>query len=695
MKSMLFAIVAVFAYATSFADDLNIARQALRDGIWDVARNYALKTHGDEGRLIVLESYARESHWQSILTMLKGWGDPEGEGFLCYRAMALAKTGDSKAARKLLDGAEFKDADLAKIAVRITAALCLDDGEPADALKALSAGESDDVDFRMLKAEALAAKGDRKEADEIWRTVVATTNAPESAVASAASRLDDAEVLRNAYEKVQSASLRRSVGVRLGMALLRDRNTFDEGSRIIRSIVRDAPDSDGARDGYLALADALLDRKSWASAAEVYDEMLEIWPDVAKDASFQEGRGWVLIETGKPEEALAAFDSAVELAEDDSTKAMSLVKAADVLSMLNRGDEAMARYRRVREEFPKTMAAERIAGLVRLHELEEKGRTQYGEYRFAEAQETFEKVAEENPSRRNKMEFYVVMCLYGQGRDDEAVDKANTLAEDESVDSSLRAEATLWLAKYAYNKARWKEAAERFLAYADLSGSPSMVAAAIVWASRAYFADNDFQHAVSTVGRMSETDADPSTLAAGRLLQGEALMELARFDEAVIALERAALAAGMSTEERFRAQILKADALFAMGSDNPVRYHSALDAYRTLQLGADITPSQKISIAFKIGKTLERMKKTEESIDQYYTQVVLAYRNGRENGVIYSDEAHADFSRAAFRLADEYESRGQDHQAVSILSLIVASEIPAADEASRRIERIRKKGRYL
>ena len=293
------------------------------------------------------------------------------------------------------------------------------------------------------------------------------------------------------------------------------------------------------------------------------------------------------------------------------------------------------------------------------------------------------------------MNFYVVMCLYGQGRDEEAADRAKAIAEDESADDSLRAEATLWLAKYSYNKMRWKEAADRFLSYSDMATSPSMAATAIVWASRAYFADNDFAHAVSTVGRLANLEADPATLAAGRLLQGEALIEMARFDEAIIALERAMLAAGMSPEERFRAQLLKADALFAMGADNPVRYHSALDAYRTLQLGADVSPSQKISIAFKIGKTLERMKKTDESIDQYYTQVVLAYRTGRENGVIYTDEAHADFSRAAFRLADECESRGQDYQAVSMLSLIVASEIPAADEAARRIERIRKKGRFL
>ena len=127
MKSLLLAVVAAFSFATSFADDLNVARQALRDGIWGVARSHALRSATDEGRLVVLESYARESRWKDILTTYEGWGDPEGEGFLCYRALAMVKTGDLKTARKLLKGAEFKDAGLARAASHIMAALCLDD----------------------------------------------------------------------------------------------------------------------------------------------------------------------------------------------------------------------------------------------------------------------------------------------------------------------------------------------------------------------------------------------------------------------------------------------------------------------------------------------------------------------------------------------------------------------------------------
>ena len=82
-------------------------------------------------------------------------------------------------------------------------------------------------------------------------------------------------------------------------------------------------------------------------------------------------------------------------------------------------------------------------------------------------------------------------------------------------------------------------------------------------------------------------------------------------------------------------------------------------------------------------------------MDQYYTQVVLAYREGRLAGGYFTDEARAVFSKAAFRLADEYESRGQDRQSIDILELVAASDVPAAAEAVRRIDRMRSKGRFL
>ena len=141
--------------------------------------------------------------------------------------------------------------------------------------------------------------------------------------------------------------------------------------------------------------------------------------------------------------------------------------------------------------------------------------------------------------------------------------------------------------------------------------------------------------------------------------------------------------------------MLRADALYAMGADNPARYSAALDAYRAILFGGILSPSERIVMSFKIGRSLEKLKRMNEAIEQYYNQVVLAYTAGREKNVRFNDDARAAFSRAAFRLADESESSGNDSGAIRVLNHVANSDVQTAEEARRRIERISTKGRFL
>ena len=65
----LFAALLVFGVAATpvaSAGELEIAKEALRDGLWEVARAHAEKAGGDEGRFVTLESYAREERWGDL-----------------------------------------------------------------------------------------------------------------------------------------------------------------------------------------------------------------------------------------------------------------------------------------------------------------------------------------------------------------------------------------------------------------------------------------------------------------------------------------------------------------------------------------------------------------------------------------------------------------------------------------------------
>ena len=695
-KGPIFAAAVSIAALLAGAGELDVAREALRDGLWEVARVHASKLEGDEAAALVLESYAREGRWEDVVKTLDSGGPHSGEVFSYYRALALAESGKASEASAVLASAKFRDRDLSVPVARLRARLAVDSGNTQEALRIVrEAGLADgDEEARMDAASIMAAAGDAAGAERIWRAVASRTNAAERACVTAAANLGDAELLRIAYGRAKSADLRRLAGLRLGRALLSDPKTFEEGAAMVRAIAKDSPDADGACEAFAALADALLAAGRSQEAADAYRHMLDTWPAAAFDPQVQEGRAWSLRQLGRTEEALEAFARAEETAKDDDSRASAVLAQGDVLAEAGRGEEAMAKYRLVLSRYPRTSSAEKLSVVVRQRELESMGRDLYKNYSFAEAQKVFAQLADEDPARRPRMRFFEVLCLYGQGRDGEALALARGLAES-SPDAEIRAEATLWLAKYAYNRRRWGESCRLFSSFADMMPKSREAPSALTWSARAAFAENDFKLAIQTVTKLAERYPDSPERARGYVVQGEALIELARFDEAVLVLERALMSEDAPPEERLRAQVIKADALFAMGADNPARYREALDAYRAVLLGESLSPSLKITVSFKIGRAMEKLKRMDEAVDQYYAEVVLAYREGRLAGVRFDDEARAAFARAAFRLADEYESRGKDFQAMHILELVVASDVPASDEAEKRIDRIQTKGKFL
>ena len=665
-KTSLSAIVVSVAFAASFSavtaatNELGTAREALRDGLWEIARAHAAAAGtNDESRLVILESFAAEGRWDDVKAALAGWADAKGPGFDYYRAVAR---GDHAAAARMLAGGASPEGIVAA---------------------------------RLFEAGELAKSGDREGAAAIWRGIVAASNVGERAFAAAAAGLMEEAPLRRAYGEVRSAPLRRRVGLRLGRVLVRDPKTAAEGAKLVRAIVRDSPDAEGAREAFFDMADAEMEAGRWQAAADALREAIEIWPDAAKSGSVQEGRGWAFLKLGRREEALEAFHLAAELATNDLARATAVAKEGDVLAELGRDDEATARYRDVLARWPKTEVAAKLERIVRIRELESKGRELYKEFRFDAARKTFDEVAAADPARRPRMAFFAVLCLYGEGLDEEAGRKAEELA-GACPDAAVRAEATLWLAKFRYNRREWKEAGRLFAACADAFEDGEKKADALLWASRAAFAANDFGLAIQLSTRVAEKspDGSPSRVKA-LLVQGEALIELARFDEAVLVLERVMAADGADAADRLRSQTLRADALYAMGADNPARYAAALDAYRAILFGGILSPSERLVVSFKIARSLEKLKRMNEAIDQYYSQVVLAYRDGRLARARFDDEARAAFSRAAFRLADEYESRGRDDTAANVLELVAESDVHAAEEARRRIQKLSTKGRFL
>lgn len=642
------------------SNDLAVAREALRDGLWKVARAHASKVPGDAALLVVLESLAGEGDWADVKKALgKRGAAGDADAFRYYRA---AVDGNRKEAAAILS----------------------------------RSGASEGMaSAKMIEAGILVEKGDRAGAEKLWREVVSATNAPERAFTTAAVNLGDSAVLRKAYAAAKVPSLRRMAGVGLAMSLVKSPDTLAEGLPLVLRIAKDAPDAPGARDAFIALAEAELKAEKWADAEKRFRDAVEIWPDAAKIPGVAEGRGWAQLKLGKTADALESFKRAEAVADTQERKATAVLKQGDILSDMSRGEAAMAKYREVLAKYPKTQVAEKLKRIVAIRELESRGREMYRAYRFAEAKNLFAEVAAQDPALKPRMDFYSALCLYGQGQDEAAEGVAREIMAS-GTDKTVRLEAKLWLAKILYNASSWKESGRLFREYADAAPDGKYAPEALMWASRAAFADNDLPLAIKTATHLaSRYSTDSSAKTQALLVQSEALIESARFDEAVLILESVISSKSATAADRLKAGTLKADALFAMGSDNAARYGAALEAYQAIRFGGALSADEQIVLSFKIARTLDKLKRTEEAIAGYYKSVVLAYCKGREGGVFYGDAVRAAFTRAAFRIADHYESRGNDYQALRILDIVAGSDVPAANEAVKRIAAIRKKGNIL
>ena len=264
----------------------------------------------------------------------------------------------------------------------------------------------------------------------------------------------------------------------------------------------------------------------------------------------------------------------------------------------------------------------------------------------------------------------------------------------------MRADLLLWLGKFDFAQRNYGAA---FAAFESCSTNRHLSVGrrldALVRAARCLAAQSEYTKVIEIVSRVVAHPA--AVAAAGRqtpetpivaealLLQAEALIDQARFDEAALVLERASRLP-VSDDVRRRAAALRADCLFARGADNSAYYQQAVDAYRTVQQDADVPPSMRLMVSFKLARALEKMHNYSEASDQYYTNVVMAYVDGVRAGVLFDGNARSLFARAAFILADAYEASGNRRQAERMLRYVVSAKVPSADAARERIARLRK-----
>lgn len=326
---------------------------------------------------------------------------------------------------------------------------------------------------------------------------------------------------------------------------------------------------------------------------------------------------------------------------------------------------------------------------IRSEALMGRGRIAYRLFKFEEAMQDFATVSETDLGRRDEARMLITFCLYGLGRDKDARQSGTAFLVD-FPESRWLPEMVLWLGKCDFNRGRFSDAKTFFLDYVTRWPKQSAADAALLWAARASASMGDFTGTVELIGRfVREYPKSPRQIEA-RLVQADALFELARFADVVLVLDQVLADATATGEWIVQAKIRRADGFFAMGADNSERYQKALAGYREVLEQSTVTPAEVLQLNYKVARCQEKLRKIDDALTTYYTDVILRYQNERAKGVWYDDAATALYVRAAFNMADLYEQRGQPLQAVNVLKRMAEVDVPGKEEALHRIGRLEK-----
>lgn len=815
----IFMLSAAFAaYATN---DLEIARAALADGLWQIAESRAKLAQNDpatrdDARAVELEALAGQGNFLQIPLRIDSWQDAKGDRFRYWRAWSEFSAGHVAEARRLLDG-KFTEDEYAVRALRLSARVAATEGNLPEAVESFSRAQamakgrvaianavewartvidedngkvslkvlldSKAVDgegpwgdaARMLAARLLERLGDLEGATKLWRRLYeGGTKTEESAFVEASLALakagskDAREILSNAVIRAERSDLACRAGFAYGFIRLGDEKCARAGVDSILSLVNRFPDEAESRMALRRLADELLQLKDANGALKVLEMLPRTYPEFSHDVHVVEGRGWAFEALGRHSEAEGAFARAAAMASNAVDRARCTLKRADVLLASGRYADAAAVYAEVKDEsflrrarFGRAdallrsgekadalalyreisgeggdlavesglraasiasalgryeEAVEIYTGILNAHKepfdeqmrvrsLEGRGRSYYNSLRFREARADFDAVAKLRPARVAEMKFFNALCSFGEGRGDEAEKEVRELLSN-TPDTPLRNDLSMWLAQYCALKRENKTAMAMFeTCSTNRFAPPGRRIEALVRAARCATAAADYS-AVLDFARRAATNATavaaaksatPETpwVAEAMVQQGEALMELGRADEAVLVFERASKIPAERTLLN-RVAVQRADCLMAMGADDDRRYNQALDAYRAVLLEEDISASMRLETSFKIGRTLEKLRRGDEAMDQYFANVVVAYHDAThpaDGGRIqyFDGSARAFLARAVFILADHYEGRGELDQAIRVLGHLENAALPSSDEARRRIARLKER----
>ena len=560
-----------------------------------------------------------------------------------------------------------------------------------------------------------------------------------------------AEALEEAERFTQETVLRvRQQATRAN--LLFDDEKPDEALALFDAAIRVSPDQETAAAILIQKAEALLEHKQFSDADEAFQSCLNVTeqPDVQRRALL--GKGWCFWHQNRFEEAAVQFEKATEKSADITEWITGYMKAGDawlqadrldravdnynravatdpdsplaaqaayqaglVLLKTGDGDEAFRTFNAVETGYPATEFARQAAlrkaeilknkhnpagaleqyvrvasqttdATIRSAAIHQQGLLLFEMARYEDAFATFATLLETYPeSTEAPQAFYMRgRCRYQQGRTEEALDIFRAFI-DGYPDAHGTPEVFFLLAEYAYNRGDYPEAHDAFLDITQRYPQHALADDALFWAGSALLQQDQFLDAFTLYTRLAGDYPGSDLLMQTRFAQGDALTELGEFSRAILAYEEI-VKTEPDTLLGARARGRLGDCLFTLGASDPERYPGALAAYQALGRKADLPYELKLQALCKTARCEEKIGNNTAALE-HYTAAVYSIDEQHQT---LSPAAVLWFTRSAFEAADLLERQQKWREAVHIYTRIVQANVPAADEAGKRIEKIRQ-----
>ena len=308
-------------------------------------------------------------------------------------------------------------------------------------------------------------------------------------------------------------------------------------------------------------------------------------------------------------------------------------------------------------------------------------------YSFTTALANLDEAAASGSPRAVEARYLRVFALFNLGREAEAVEACQAILDDEAS-GPWRADAALWLGKYGFNGGHYAEAAERLVAFADEWPDRREVPDALLTAARAMLADKRWEAAAAAAARLAALAPDSGHAAAARKIQGEALHEQMRFEEAILVFDEI-IRSWPGTPDARDALFQKGTCLFALGNEDPSRYAAAEECFRELLPDAGFAESFQLN--YRIGRCRERVGDIQGAFETYYGNVGAYEAPARPVPAGALSDAATWYSRSLLNAADiasSHEEHGGVAAATRLLERLAHSDLPGhakAEEALRRL----------